>query len=85
MELPPLFPLQTSIFRRQSQGDLLGICGLKIEFVRFIMQETLVAFQGEAGAFSELAARDFFGDETATLPCQAFEDVFAAVEDERKS
>lgn len=47
------------------------------------MQEPLVAFQGEAGAFSELAARDFFGDETATLPCQAFEDVFAAVEGER--
>ncbi len=47
------------------------------------MQDLLVAFQGEAGAFSELAARNYFGSETATLPCQAFEDVFAAVESER--
>ena len=42
----------------------------------------LIAFQGETGAYSEAAGAKF--DPTATfLPCPAFEDVFAAVEDGR--
>ena len=39
-----------------------------------------IAFQGEAGANSHLACREVFAQMTA-LPCQTFEDVFAAVKD----
>jgi prephenate dehydratase len=39
-----------------------------------------IAFQGEAGANSHLACREVFPQMTA-LPCQTFEDVFAAVKD----
>jgi 3-deoxy-7-phosphoheptulonate synthase len=38
-----------------------------------------VAFQGEHGAFSEKAARQFFGDRTKTSPSNAFRDVFEKV------
>jgi arogenate/prephenate dehydratase len=38
-----------------------------------------VAFQGEPGAYSELAARQYFGATVRTLPCGAFEEIFAAV------
>src|SRR5260221_9362286 len=44
------------------------------------MNETIrVAFQGEAGAFSESAARRLAGDGLTTVPCPTFEDTFAAV------
>jgi prephenate dehydratase len=39
-----------------------------------------VAFQGEPGAYSEEATRQHFGDAVRTLPCTAFEQIFAAVE-----
>lgn len=39
-----------------------------------------IAFQGEAGAFSHLACRQFF-PEFEALPCQTFEDAFAALAD----
>lgn len=37
------------------------------------------AFQGETGAFSEQAARQFFGAAATPLPHRTFEDMFAAV------
>ena len=44
---------------------------------------TTVAFQGEHGAYSEEAARQYFGAGAATLPCHAIEHIFAAVEQGR--
>jgi prephenate dehydratase len=40
-----------------------------------------VAFQGEHGAYSEMAAMEYFGAEIGTLPCSSFDSVFAAVRD----
>ncbi|MBI2121253.1 MAG: hypothetical protein HYU05_00980, partial [Candidatus Wildermuthbacteria bacterium] len=42
-----------------------------------------VAFQGEAGAYSEAAARQCFGNHLKTLPCLSFADILRAVEDKR--
>jgi 3-deoxy-7-phosphoheptulonate synthase len=42
-----------------------------------------VAFQGEAGAFSERAARAHFGSDVPTLPCVSFRDAFQAAADGR--
>src|ERR1700690_1385155 len=39
-----------------------------------------VAFQGEPGAYSEQAVLGYFGA-VETLPCESFDDVFAAVTD----
>src|ERR1700731_102389 len=41
-----------------------------------------IAFQGAFGAYSDLACRRVF-PEMATLPCNQFEDAFAAVREER--
>ncbi len=46
-------------------------------------KETVVAFQGERGAFSELAARRFFNEDVAVLPCHSFKDTFDAVSDSK--
>jgi len=44
------------------------------------MKSNTIAFQGEAGANSHLACRQVYPQMT-TLPCQTFEDVFAAVKE----
>ena len=41
---------------------------------------TIVAFQGEHGAYSEEAVRQHFGEEVETLPCASFEQLFESVE-----
>jgi prephenate dehydratase len=41
-----------------------------------------VAFQGELGAFSGEAAYKLLGDEIEIVPCDTFEEMFAAAEDE---
>jgi prephenate dehydratase len=45
---------------------------------------TLIAFQGAAGAYSDLACREVF-PELTTLPCGGFEDAIAAVREGRAS
>ena len=41
--------------------------------------DDIVAFQGERGAFSELAIRRTFNEDQKVMPCKAFKDVFDAV------
>ena len=40
---------------------------------------TIVAFQGEHGAYSEQAIVQHFGPDVKSLPCHSFADIFAAV------
>ncbi|RPI02768.1 MAG: prephenate dehydratase [Calditrichaeota bacterium] len=40
-----------------------------------------IAFQGARYAFSEMAARSFFGDDIELAPCRSFDDVFDSVAD----
>jgi prephenate dehydratase len=42
-----------------------------------------LAYQGEPGAYSEAAARQFGGPDAETLPCKSFDDVFEAVVQKR--
>ncbi|MBN1318890.1 MAG: prephenate dehydratase [Anaerolineales bacterium] len=41
---------------------------------------TSVAFQGVAGAYSEQAARQFFGSDVETISCKTFEEIYTQVE-----
>jgi len=41
---------------------------------------TIVAFQGENGAYSQEAIYQFFGRETETLPCRTLKAIFEAIE-----
>lgn len=43
----------------------------------------MVAFQGEAGAYSELAALEYFKIPVNTVPCRTFDEVFAAVTEKK--
>ena len=43
------------------------------------MSKLKIAFQGEPGAYSELAAFEHFGSEISTLPCESFDNVYEAI------
>jgi prephenate dehydratase len=45
------------------------------------MKNPHVAFQGEPGAYSELAAFEYYNQGISTQPCETFEEVFSAVEE----
>jgi prephenate dehydratase len=49
------------------------------------MNQLRVAFQGEPGAYSELAAFEHFQEEINTLPCKTFEEVFTTAGDEQQA
>ena len=42
-----------------------------------------IGFQGERGAFSEVAARQLVGPNTAVLPCMSFEELFRSLKEGR--
>ncbi len=44
------------------------------------MRKYRVGFQGELGAFSEMAVLEYFGDGAEPVPCGWFDDVFRSVE-----
>lgn len=43
------------------------------------METRTIAFQGESGAYSELAAFEHFGPEIGTLPCENFDCVYETI------
>lgn len=49
------------------------------------MPKISAAFQGEAGAYSEAAAYEYFGDQIQSVPCPTFEGVFTSVRDRGSS
>jgi prephenate dehydratase len=87
-----LYPSQFEKLMRDLQA-LSAVVGKSLERIPRILPETLslgkgpsvatdqlvVAFQGERGAYSELAIRRAFGESTDVLPCKSFPDVFEAV------
>lgn len=51
----------------------------QIMMVTKSLEGTIVAFQGENGAYSEEAATGFFGPSIHTMPCESLDDVFQTV------
>ena len=47
------------------------------------VRRTKAAFQGELGAFSQVAVQQLLGHDAAVMPCQRFEEVFIALRDGR--
>jgi prephenate dehydratase len=47
--------------------------------MKLTTDESIVAFQGARGAFSEEAVNRLLGEHRALLPCRSFDDVFAAL------
>jgi len=48
-----------------------------------IAHSARVAFQGEPGAFSQIAARKLLGDAVRTVACPSFESLFSAISEDR--
>ncbi len=48
-----------------------------------VASTTRIAFQGEPGAFSQIAARKLLGDGVTTVACPTFESLFSSIEDGR--
>jgi prephenate dehydratase len=48
-----------------------------------ISSSARIAFQGEPGAFSQIAARKLLGDAIQTVACPTFESLFASIDDGR--
>ena len=49
------------------------------------MKNLQVAFQGEPGAYSELAAYEHYRQEITTIPCKTFEEVFVKASDDHET
>jgi prephenate dehydratase len=43
-------------------------------------QKRIIAFQGEHGAYSEEAIHRHFGEDSTTLPCETFTEIFQAIQ-----
>jgi chorismate mutase/prephenate dehydratase len=70
-----------SIARREnlSEKDIESIYQQIIKSSKRV-QGTVVAFQGETGAYSEEAAFQYFGQSVLVKPCESFDAVFSIVE-----
>lgn len=87
-----LYPSQFEKLMRDLQA-LSAVVGKSLEYIPRMLPPALsikdgpalgtgnlmVAFQGERGAYSELAIRSTFDESTDVLPCKSFSDVFEAV------
>ena len=47
------------------------------------MKKPTAAFQGELGAFSQIAVHQLLGDDVKLVPCPTFDDVFRRLSDKR--
>jgi len=49
------------------------------------MEQVKIAFQGELGAYSELAVFEHFGKDISTIPCESFEAAFEVVSSKKST
>ncbi|APV43541.1 chorismate mutase / prephenate dehydratase [Dehalogenimonas formicexedens] len=70
--------ISTAAAGGMSADEITEIYGSVIKLARQ-RQETSVAFQGEAGAYSEAAALAYFGPRSVTRSCESLEEVFRQV------
>lgn len=48
-----------------------------------LTQKSRIAFQGEHGSFSEEAVWGILGEDVQTVPCQTFEDLYRAIDEQK--